>query len=50
MRCGAFTVQGTGGREDFSFFRFCFEGELLLTKESERNVVSCSYRGHSNKW
>ena len=34
----------------FLFFRFCFEGELLLTKEAERNVVSCSHRGHSYKW
>lgn len=39
---------GQGGF--FSFFCFCFEGELLLSEETERNFVSCSNTDHSQKW
>lgn len=37
MGSGAFTVLGNGGREDFfPFLSFCFERELLFTKEMEK--------------
>lgn len=39
---------GQGGF--FSFFCFCFEGEHLLSEETERNFVSCPNRDHSQKW
>lgn len=48
---GLLQSEGLGAERIFlSFVRFYFEGELLLTKEAERNVVSCSHRGHSYKW
>lgn len=39
---GLHSSRDWGQGECFSFFRFSSEGELLLTKETERNFASCS--------
>lgn len=39
---------GAGGFLFLTFF--CFEGELLLTKGTERDFVSCSKRAILTEW
>lgn len=47
--CGAFTVLENGGREDFFSFAFVLR-ESFYSLKKQRNFMSCSNRGHSQKW
>lgn len=38
------------GQENFFLVFFCFEGELLLTEGTERDVGSCSKRAVLTEW